>query len=45
MAGWLIRKKKEMNDDNQLFISFLFINAIFLAVFCFIPDFGSALVV
>lgn len=34
-----------MNNDNQLFISFLVINAIFLAVFCFIPDFGSALVV
>lgn len=45
MAWWLIRKKQEMNNDNQLFISFLVINAIFLAVFCFIPDFGSALVV
>ena len=45
IAWWLIRKKKEINNDNQLFISFLVINAMFLAVFCFIPDFGSALVV
>lgn len=44
MSWWLIRKKKEINDDNQLFLSFLVINALFLAIFCFIPDFWSALV-
>ncbi len=44
MAWWLIRKRKEINSDNQLFISFIVINALFLAIFFFIPDFGSALV-
>lgn len=44
MAWWLIRKKRSINNDQQMLISYIVINIIFLVVFCFIPDFGSALV-
>ena len=44
MAGWLIRKKKSIDNDNQLLISFVAINAIFLFIFLLIPDLGNVLV-
>jgi len=44
MAWWLIRKKRSINNDNQLLISFVAINAIFLFIFLLIPDLGNALV-
>lgn len=44
MAWWLVRKKSAINSDNKLLLSFIMINVIFLIIFCFIPDFGSALV-
>ena len=44
MAWWLIRKRKTFENDKQMLISYIVINIIFLVIFCFIPDFGSALV-
>lgn len=44
MAGWFVRKKKTIDNDNQLLISFVVINVIFLAIFLLIPDFWNILV-
>ncbi len=44
MAGWIIRKKRSINNDNQFLVSFIVINAIFLFIFLLIPDLGSVLV-
>jgi len=44
IAWWLIRKKKSIDNDNQLTLSFIVINIFSLLIFIFIPDFGSALV-
>lgn len=44
IAGWLIRKRKSINNDNQLLISFVVINIIFLFIFLMIPDLWNALV-
>lgn len=44
IAWWLIRKRKSINNDNQLLISFIVINVIFLFIFLLIPDLGNALV-
>jgi|BioPla2DNA2_1021312.scaffolds.fasta_scaffold53757_1 cell division protein FtsW len=44
IAWWLIRKRKSINNDNQLVLSFIVINVLSLLIFIFIPDFGSALV-
>lgn len=44
IAWWLIRKRKSIDSDNQLILSFVVINVISLLIFIFIPDFGSALV-
>ena len=44
MAGWLIRKRKTFDNDKQMLASYIIINIIFLIIFCFIPDFWSALV-
>jgi len=44
MAGWLIRKRKTFSNDKQMLMSYIIINIIFLILFCFIPDFWSALV-
>ena len=38
------QKKKSINNDNQLVLSFIVINVLSLLIFIFIPDFGSALV-
>ncbi len=44
MAGWLIRKRKSIDNNNQLVMSFVVINVIFLFIFLLIPDMGNALV-
>lgn len=44
MAWWLVRKRKTFDNDKQMLISYIVINIIFLVIFCFIPDFWSALV-
>jgi len=44
MAGRLIRKRKTFENDKQMLLSYIVINIMFLIIFCFIPDFGSALV-
>lgn len=44
ISWWLIRKRKSINNDNQLLISFIAINVIFLFIFLLIPDLGNALV-
>jgi cell division protein FtsW (lipid II flippase) len=44
IAGRLIRKRRSIDNDNQLLISFVVINIIFLFIFLLIPDLGNALV-
>ncbi len=44
IAWWLIRKRRSIDNDNQLLISFIVINIIFLFIFLLIPDLWNALV-
>ncbi|HRX63902.1 MAG TPA: FtsW/RodA/SpoVE family cell cycle protein [Candidatus Absconditabacterales bacterium] len=44
MAGWFVRKRSLIKNENQMLISFVTINIVFFIIFLFIPDFGSILV-
>ena len=43
LASWLSRKKEK--DSLQFMLSFIVLSAILYTIFCFIPDFGTVLII
>ena len=44
LASWLTRKKENMNS-SQFFLLFIILSALLYAIFLFIPDFGTVLII